>query len=278
MRVFAASHPGELFRLLGSESIDLILLDAHANLFPPRTIVRAMESAGPVDSLPQVVLVGYNGSASYLGRQVRVESVGTGLGVWQELAQTCAMLIGARELGERKQTLRQQRPAWKVFGRVLCIDDDLRFTRLLQIRLADVGVIVDRAATGIEGFDQAVRTRPDAIVTDFIMPEGLGSYLLGRLQDCEIDIPVIFLTEPLGAAQAGFNQQMLELGAKQVLTKPLRIDQLVAELGKIFPIPERPEPRYWLPGFRLDDDHRPTRPNRAQVEPRIRHLYYPTSR
>lgn len=278
MRVFGAAHPGELFRLLGQEPIDVVFLDSQSSRFPDSLILQTLESVAGTDMQPDIVRVGTVGASSYLSKRLRIESVSKSEHMWDDLAAVSEAILRPRNLDESQiAMIREPRPVWKLFGKILCIDDDVKFTRLLQIRMAEYGIEVTRASTGIEGFDQAVRHRPDAIVTDFVMPEGLGSYMLGRLKDCDINIPVVFLVDELGQGHEAFEHQMIELGAARVLKKPLKFRDLLTELRNHFPFPDPDVRQSWPEGMRLDDPHANPRKRRRGFEPRISNLYYPKS-
>jgi CheY-like chemotaxis protein len=76
---------------------------------------------------------------------------------------------------------------------VLLIDDD-RDTRLLYAGiLRDEGVVVAQAGDGQDGFQKAIETLPDLIITDVSMPHVDGWELLRRLRaDARTrEIPVI---------------------------------------------------------------------------------------
>jgi DNA-binding response OmpR family regulator len=133
---------------------------------------------------------------------------------------------------------RLARPTLRMYGKVLCVDDDPRVTRQLQLRLRDYGIDALREANGVEGFTTAVRVRPHLIITEFALPEGLGSYMLGRLRDCNIEIPVIFLTKVDERAYAGLRPELMELGAACFLQKPVNIQVLMAEVRKHIPLPD----------------------------------------
>jgi DNA-binding response OmpR family regulator len=48
------------------------------------------------------------------------------------------------------------------------------------------GLEIVHAFNGVEAFSAALRERPDAIITDYIMPEGSGDYLLVKLQNSDL--------------------------------------------------------------------------------------------
>jgi len=73
------------------------------------------------------------------------------------------------------------------------------------------------------------------------MPDGSGDYLLGRLKDTEEtrDIPVMVLTAHTldGRKDYALEREFVgRLGAVSYLAKPISLDALVAEVGRIVPL------------------------------------------
>lgn len=114
----------------------------------------------------------------------------------------------------------------------LVIEDDKYVLEAIRIKLEAQGIHVLRAGGGMEGFRIAYNEAPDVIVTDYVMPEGSGDYLLSRLRDHAETrgIPVVVIT---GKTVGGQKDQALERdmlgrrGAVAFLTKPLNLDALV---------------------------------------------------
>lgn len=119
---------------------------------------------------------------------------------------------------------------------VLLIDDDPDVSKAIKLRLRPYGVEVLRAFNGMQGYWMALKDRPDAIVSDYTMPEGYGNWLLGRLKghSATKDIPVIILTGRTigGKPDYPLERTLLSLGASAYLTKPLDFNALVAELRR----------------------------------------------
>ncbi|MCA9241564.1 MAG: response regulator [Planctomycetales bacterium] len=102
---------------------------------------------------------------------------------------------------------------------VLSVEDDDDVALALKIRLQELGVRVERVAAGVDGFRQAYRRPPQAILLDYELPQGNGDYVLRRLKETPDtrDIPVIVLT---GRKEAYIERQVRSLGAAEFLTKP----------------------------------------------------------
>jgi DNA-binding response OmpR family regulator len=79
--------------------------------------------------------------------------------------------------------------------KILIVDDDKKGTAPLTIRLKAAGYYVVTAATATEGLKQAVHHRPDLIIMDIWMPDGLGILVAQRLKHFGLaEVPVVFLT------------------------------------------------------------------------------------
>ena len=114
---------------------------------------------------------------------------------------------------------------------VLCIDDDPEISRVIQLRLSNFEVQVERAFFGMQGQWLAVTEKPDVIITDLRMPQGEGEDVLECLKrnTDTAHIPVIVLTGQPGEHLPG---RLRSLGAAGFLRKPLHFDDLLAELSR----------------------------------------------
>jgi DNA-binding response OmpR family regulator len=79
--------------------------------------------------------------------------------------------------------------------KILIVDDDRKIAAALEIRLRASDYEVFTARDGDEGLKLAARHRPDLIVMDVWMPNGVGPLVAQRLKHIGLaDVPVIFLT------------------------------------------------------------------------------------
>ncbi|MEO2048632.1 MAG: response regulator [Pirellulales bacterium] len=122
--------------------------------------------------------------------------------------------------------------------KVLCIDDDPEISRIIQLRLSEFEVEVERAFCGMQGHWLAVTSNPDVIITDLRMPQGEGEYILECLKrNAEtFHIPVIVLTGKSGNDLSG---QLKSLGAAGFLRKPFHFDELFNELSQYIKLRSR---------------------------------------
>ncbi len=136
-------------------------------------------------------------------------------------------------------------PQWPL--KVLVVDDDRHLVDAMAINLSAHGIEVLKAYSGEHGFRVAWEEHPDVIITDYEMPDGSGDYLVGRLNaaDETREIPVIVLTAHTldGRKDYALEREFVgRLGAVSYLAKPISLDALVAEVGRIVPLPSTGSP------------------------------------
>lgn len=121
-------------------------------------------------------------------------------------------------------------------NKVLIVEDDADLARALERRLKKCGAETLIASNGIEAYRMAIKELPDAIIADYVMPEGGGHYLLWRLKSTESTkhIPVIMITgqtfEP-GTEHTIGREATGRAGAVKFFHKPLDTDALFRELS-----------------------------------------------
>lgn len=116
---------------------------------------------------------------------------------------------------------------------ILIVDDEEDFGFFVKANLEARGSYKVRIATSSEqGIELAMRHRPAAILLDIMMPKVDGFQTLKRLkeQDKTMFIPVVMLT-----AKHDDESRISAAGlyCDGYLTKPVKIDDLVARLDKI---------------------------------------------
>ena len=104
-------------------------------------------------------------------------------------------------------------------NRILIIDDEMDFVKMLQSRLQIDGYEVLVAEDGIKGIQVARKEKPDLIILDIMMPGMDGHMVCDMLKKSTVtcSIPLIYLTARTGQADEVL---AMEKGAKYFLTKP----------------------------------------------------------
>lgn len=111
--------------------------------------------------------------------------------------------------------------------RALLVEDEVALSERLAAALGDAGYAVDTAADG-EAADFLARTESyDAVVLDLGLPKIDGLTLLRGWREDGVDAPVLVLT-----ARGSWHEKVvgIDSGADDYLSKPFRIEELLARL------------------------------------------------
>jgi DNA-binding response OmpR family regulator len=111
--------------------------------------------------------------------------------------------------------------------KVLLVEDDEALARGLEFNLKREGFDVVRARRGDTAIDLAIRTAPDVITLDVMLPVMDGFAVCRELRRRGIDVPVIMLT----ARNEEVDRVLgLEIGGDDYLVKPFSVRELVARI------------------------------------------------
>jgi DNA-binding response OmpR family regulator len=111
--------------------------------------------------------------------------------------------------------------------RVLLIEDDRKAARLLSKGLQEEGFVVDVAATGEGGEEQAALNEYDLVILDWLLPGRDGLTVCRALRASGNSTPIIMLTARDSVAD---RVSGLGTGADDYLTKPFAFDELLARI------------------------------------------------
>jgi DNA-binding response OmpR family regulator len=117
--------------------------------------------------------------------------------------------------------------------KILIVEDNSDVRRLYAIGLNQRGFEVKLAANGAEAVDRIASERPDLVLLDWVLPLMDGGEVLTRLREAaDADIPVIVVS---GHPQP--EQSQRDPRIQSWLTKPITIDELVAEIERPLAVP-----------------------------------------
>ena len=114
-------------------------------------------------------------------------------------------------------------------ARVLLIEDEPSIRAELAATLRSAGHVVETAADGQEGFERVLASRPDVVLTDWVMPRMDGVTLCRLLKghdELRSTYVIILSTKSETAAKV----TGLDLGADDYLVKPAEPNELLARV------------------------------------------------
>ncbi len=116
--------------------------------------------------------------------------------------------------------------------KILIVDDEPVFVRLLSLRLKENGYETFAANDGYQGIKLAREVKPDLILLDLEMPAGGGVSTFNNLKASiyTSSIPIIFIT---GVPGDEVKKLIMDLGADCYFPKPLKFDELLKKIEEL---------------------------------------------
>lgn len=110
--------------------------------------------------------------------------------------------------------------------RILVVEDETDVRENVEEILTNAGYLVETAATGIQAIAKMLKSLPDLIISDIMMPELNGYELLEFVQESKnlSHIPFIFLSARTAAQHI---RNGMTKGADDYLTKPFKVNELL---------------------------------------------------
>ena len=119
---------------------------------------------------------------------------------------------------------------------VLVVEDEESYQDALAVGLAAEGFVVTGATTLATAREILVRSKPDIILLDLMLPDGSGVDFCREVYHSS-RIPVIMVTARTSEVDIVLG---LEIGAADYVTKPYRLRELVARMRAILRRPSTP--------------------------------------
>jgi DNA-binding response OmpR family regulator len=113
--------------------------------------------------------------------------------------------------------------------KILIIDDEQDFIKMLELRIKSAGYEVVTACDGMDGLEKARAEKPDLIILDVMLPKMNGDEVCRMLKfDTNYrKIPIIILT---ARAQKKDEVRAMEAGADAYLQKPFEPNILLDKI------------------------------------------------
>jgi DNA-binding NtrC family response regulator len=115
--------------------------------------------------------------------------------------------------------------------KVLIADDDKNLRKVLMNELSEEGFDVDAADNGIKTMELLEKNEYDVLLLDLNMPGLNGMDVLKKIKDIEIPTEIIILTAHATVPTA---VDAMKLGAYDYLTKPFKVEVLIAVIEKAY--------------------------------------------
>lgn len=125
-------------------------------------------------------------------------------------------------------------PPFKDAKRVLVVDDEASFTRMVKLNLEGTGhYLVETLNESARTFEVAREFVPDLILLDVVMPEMDGGdvALNLRSRSSTRNIPIIFVSAMVSQAES--NKGFYESGGEHFLAKPVDKDTLCGAIETV---------------------------------------------
>ena len=124
-------------------------------------------------------------------------------------------------------------------GQVVILEDDDWVARLLETGLREHGYDVILASEALEGFQRVCQVEPDCIICDITLPDFDGYWVAKQVRAASARVaatPLLFLgpMDDDGSALRG-----LQIGADALVTKPFRMDEVIAQVDALVEMAKR---------------------------------------
>jgi len=115
---------------------------------------------------------------------------------------------------------------------ILVVEDDETAGEIVCEALKDAGFKTHWVKDGIDALNYILECRPDAIVLDLLLPRLNGFEICGMVRKSRSVqwTPIIMMS---GRIEHHDKMQAFELGADDYVSKPFRIDELVARVEAV---------------------------------------------
>jgi len=113
---------------------------------------------------------------------------------------------------------------------ILVIEDEPGIGMAIRDELEFEGFAVQLVMDGLAGFDAILRSPPQLIVLDLMLPGKNGFQICKEIRDRGLNTPIIMLT---ARSQETDKVRGLELGADDYVTKPFSLAELVARIRAV---------------------------------------------
>jgi len=113
---------------------------------------------------------------------------------------------------------------------ILIIEDDTQTAKFIQKGLQESGYVVDHAADGEAGLQQAMSSEYDALVIDRMLPKLDGLAIIEQLRGQGFNVPILILS---ALGEVDQRVEGLKAGGDDYLVKPYSFSELLARIQSL---------------------------------------------
>lgn len=233
------------------ESFDVVLLDSEMPQMSGLEVLRAMGQYPALQSLDVVMMTSVTGLSAVIER----EELGWAAYLTKPVSQSQLLdilmtLVDETPLAREPLSPREIGPEWNQLtavepGLILLAEDNEINRRLACTILREAGHDVVTAADGRQALELLQEHAFDLILMDIQMPEVDGVETTGTIRgdDRWNELPIIAMT---AHALPGDRERFMAAGMNDYVTKPVRVEQLLAAVARHLPSvgrgPKQPQP------------------------------------
>jgi len=121
--------------------------------------------------------------------------------------------------------------------KIIVLEDDKATAQMLSKFLESKGYDVQESHEGRFAIEMALRSRPDLMIVDVLLPDMHGSEVVKKLRETSAlyDLKVLFLTSLLNKSGAESKEMRLTVAGSEypALSKPFKPDVLEESIGRL---------------------------------------------
>jgi CheY-like chemotaxis protein len=121
-------------------------------------------------------------------------------------------------------------------ARILLIDDDDIFRKMIRAMLVSAGYQVQEADSGESGLALYRQQPPDLVITDILMPDMEGLETIRALVALDPQIRIIAISGSSPGWVEDYLEDAAAFGARRVLQKPVTLNQLLTAVAEVLAI------------------------------------------
>jgi DNA-binding response OmpR family regulator len=122
-----------------------------------------------------------------------------------------------------------------MMAKILIIDDDQGFRKMIRMILTRMHHDVIEARDGNQGVAQFKAEQPDLVISDIVMPDKEGIQTILEIRSLSPTAPIIAMSGGGASLGIGYLGAALKLGANLIIAKPFRPAELTAMVDQLLP-------------------------------------------